>query len=77
MFNLNPDFPTNSFIGIELIDFLGVETFNWVLDPYLVHVVNNLKINLRNNRLMVEHKFVRPLTNMKFAKYLIIYYGRI
>ena len=54
LINLSHVCPTNFFFEEELIDFITVDNFNWVVDPYLVYLVNNLKITLIKNRLVVE-----------------------
>ncbi|GFS34043.1 hypothetical protein Acr_00g0031950 [Actinidia rufa] len=40
------DCATKSSIDVGLIDFLGVDKFNGVVDPYLIQLVNNLKTTL-------------------------------
>ncbi|XP_057506232.1 uncharacterized protein LOC130789481 [Actinidia eriantha] len=71
------DCPTKSYIDVRLIDFLGVDEFNWVVDPYLVQLVNNQKTTLIKDGLVVEYRYSRRLKNKEFSKYLIIWYGRI
>ena len=71
------EYSTKSSIDVGLIDFLGVDKFNWVVDPYLVQFVNNLKITLIKDRLVVEYRYLRRHKNKEFSKYLIIWYGRI
>ena len=56
LINLSHICSTNFFIEVELIDFIGVDNFNWVLEPYLVHLVNNLKTTLIKNGLVVEQQ---------------------
>ena len=77
LINLSHACSMNSFIEVELIDFIGVENFNWFVDSYLVHLVNNFKITLIRNVLVVEQQYLRRLKNKEFSKYLIIWYGRI
>ena len=66
------DCPTKSSIDVGLIDFLGVDKFNWVVDPYLIQLVNNLKSTLIKDGLVVEYKYLRSHKNKKISKYLII-----
>ena len=54
---------TKSFIDVELIDFLGVKNFNWVVGPYFVRSVNKLKTMPIKNGLVVKFKFVRHRKN--------------
>ena len=51
------DCPTKSSIDVGLIDFLGVDKFNWVVDPYLIQLVNNLKTTLFKDGLVVEQQY--------------------
>ncbi|GFZ09394.1 hypothetical protein Acr_20g0012020 [Actinidia rufa] len=69
--------PTKSFIDVEQIDILGVENFNWVVDPYFVQLINKLKTTLIENGLVVEYKCLRLRKNKKYFKYLIIWDGQI
>ena len=68
---------TISSIDVRLIDFLGVDNFNWVVDSYLVQLINNLKTTMSKDGLVVERQYSRRLKNRKFSKYLIIWHGRI
>ncbi|XP_057469661.1 uncharacterized protein LOC130758739 [Actinidia eriantha] len=68
---------TKSFIDVEQIDILGVENFNWVVDPYFVQLINKLKTTLIENGLVVEYKCLRHKKNKKYSKYLIIWDGQI
>ena len=77
LLNFSPDVLTNSFITGVLIDFLGVDKFNWVVDPYFVQLINNFKTTRIKNGLVVEQQYSRRLKNRKFSKYLIIWYARI
>ena len=54
LFNISHAWYTNSFIEVECIDFLVVDNFNWVMGPYLVHLVNNYKTKLIGNAQVVE-----------------------
>ncbi|GFZ14721.1 hypothetical protein Acr_24g0009110 [Actinidia rufa] len=47
------DCATKSSIDVGLIDFLGVDKFNGVVDPYLIQLVNNLKTTLFKDGLVV------------------------
>ena len=60
------DCPTKSSIDVGLIDFLGVDKFNWVVDPYLIQLVNNLKTILIKDALVVEYRYLRHHKNKKF-----------
>ena len=77
LINLSHVCPKNSSIEEELIDFIGVDNSNWVVDPYLVYLVNNLKITLIKNRLVVEQQYSRRLKNIEFSNYQIIWYVRM
>ncbi|GFY95433.1 hypothetical protein Acr_10g0008180 [Actinidia rufa] len=71
------DCPIKSSIDVGLIDFLGVDKFNGVVEPYLIQLVNNLKTTLFKDGLVVEQQYSRRLKNKKISKYLIIWNGRI
>ena len=75
MFNLSHAFSTNFFIKVEQVDFLSVYNFNYIVDPYLVHLVNHHKINLVVNALVMELQLLNGLKNRKFLKYMIIWHG--
>ena len=77
LINLNQASPTSSYIEVELIDFIGVDIVNWVVDPYLDRLVNKLKTQLIENGLVVEHQYSRRRKNKKSSKYLIRWDGRI
>ena len=66
LLNFSPDVLTNSFITVVLIDFLGVDKFNWVVDPYFVQLINNFKTNLVENVLVVEHQYSQCLKQENF-----------
>ena len=68
---------TKSFIDVEIIDILGVENFNWVMNPYFVQLINKLKTTSIKNGLVVEYKCLRRRKHKKYSKYLIRWDGRI
>ena len=57
------DCPTKSSIEVGLINFLGIDKFNWVVNPYLIHLVNNLKTTLIKDGLVVEDRYLRRHKN--------------
>ena len=67
LLNFSPDVLTNSFIAVVLIYFLGVDNFNWVVDPYFIQLINNFKTNLVENGLVVEYQYSRHLKIEKFS----------
>jgi len=69
--------PSQELEKIELIDFLGVDNFDWVYNPGLVDLVNHLKINLVQIIYMVELKFLKRIRRSLHSKYLILWYGRV
>ena len=59
LINLSQASPTNSYIEVKLIAYVGVDIFKWVVDPYLDRLVNKLKTKLIANGLVVEQKYSR------------------
>ncbi|KAI8571897.1 hypothetical protein RHMOL_Rhmol01G0156000 [Rhododendron molle] len=69
--------PFQDFVGVELIDFLGVDDFDLVYHPYIVDFVNSLKINLVWNANLVELKCLNRIRQLRYSKYLILLHGRV
>ena len=62
----------------QYVDFLGVENFNFITSPFLIDVVNKLKVD--ENKFYATHyeefKFQNWIKSLKHSKYLFIWSGR-
>ena len=63
---------------IQYIDFLGVENFNFIINPLLIDVANKLKIDEKKfyATLYEGFKFQSLIKLLKHLKYLFIWSGR-
>lgn len=69
--------PLHDFVEVELVDFLGVDNFNLVYHPYIVDIVNSLKINLVWTTHLVELMFLKRIRQLLYSKYLFLWHGRV
>ena len=62
----------------QYIDFLGVENFNFTINPLLIDVANKLKIDEKKfyTTLYDRFKFQNRIKLLKHSKYLFIWSGR-
>ena len=63
---------------IQYVDFLGVENFNFIINPLLIDVTNKLKVdeNKFYATLYEGFKFQNQIKLLKHSKYLFIWSGR-
>ena len=67
---------TGPLVKVEIIDLIGVDNFLCIL-PYLVDLVNYLKIDIIWNSCFEKFKFVNQARLLIYSKYLICWHGRI
>ena len=62
----------------QYVDFLGVENFNFIINPLLINVANKLKVDENGfyATLYEEFKFQNQIKSLKHSKYLFIWGGR-
>ena len=62
----------------QYVDFLGVENFNFIINPLLIDVANKLKVNENKfyATLYEGFKFQNRIKLSKHLKYLFIWSGR-
>ena len=62
----------------QCVDFLGVEHFNFIINPLLIDVTNKLKVDVKKfyATLYEEFKFQNQIKLLKHSKYLFIWSGR-
>ena len=62
----------------KFIDFIGVERFDFIIDSYLVNIVNCMKINEQDVQVaqLMTFKFGKKTKKMKYSKYLFSWHGR-
>ena len=60
------------------VDFLGVENFNFIINPVLINVANKLKVDEKKfyTTLYEGFKFQNRIKLSKHSKYLFIWSGR-
>ena len=63
---------------IQYFDFLGVENFNFIINPVLIDVANKLKVDEKkfDATLYEGFKFQNRIKLLKHSKYLFIWSGR-
>ena len=63
---------------IQYVDFLGVENFNFIINPVLIDVANELKVDEKNfyATFYERFKFQNRIKLLKHSKYLFIWSGR-
>ena len=57
---------------IQYVDFLGVENFNFIINPLLIDVANKLKVDEKKCSATLYEGF----KSLKHSKYLFIWSGR-
>ena len=62
----------------QYVDFLGVENFDFIINPLLNDVTNKLKVDVKKfyATLYEEFKFQNQIKLLKHSKYLFIWKGR-
>ena len=62
----------------QYVDFLGVENFNFIINPLLIDVANKLKVGVKKFYVLLheEFKFQNRIKLLKHSKYLFIWSGR-
>ena len=62
----------------QYVDFLGVENFNFIINPFLIDVANKLKVYEKKfyATLYEGFKFQNRIKLLKHSKYLFIWSGR-
>ena len=62
----------------QYVDFLGVENFNFIINPFLIDVANNLKVDEKKfyATLYEGFKFQNRIKLLKHSKYLFIWSRR-
>ena len=65
-------------MDISLIDFIGVERFDLIIDYYLVSIVNCMKIKGEEVHVaqLMTFTFGNKTKKMKYTKYLFSWHGR-
>ena len=66
----------NPLVKMERVDWIGVDNFFYIL-PYLVDLVNNLKIGIIQSSCLKKFKFENQARLLIYYKYLIHQHGRI
>ena len=63
---------------ILYVDFLGVENFNFIINPVLIDVANKLKVDEKKfyATFYEGFKFQNQIKLLKYSKYLFIWSGR-
>ena len=62
---------------IQYVDFIGVENFNFIINPVLIDVANKLKDEKKFYATFYEgFKFQNRIKLLKHSKYLFIWSGR-
>ena len=63
---------------IQYVDFLGVENFNFIINPVLIDVANKLKVDEKKfyATFYEGFKFQNRIKLLKHSKYLFIWSGR-
>ena len=62
----------------QYVDFLGVENFNFIINPFLIDVANKLKVDEKKFYAILheEFKFQNWIKLLEHSKYLFIWSGR-
>ena len=62
----------------QYVDFLGVENFNFIINPLLIDVANKLKVDVKKFYAILheEFKFQNWIKLLEHSKYLFIWSGR-
>ena len=65
-------------ITIQYVDFLGLENFNFIINPVLIDVANKLKVDEKKfyTTFYEGFKFQNQIRLLKHSKYLFIWSGR-
>ena len=60
------------------VDFLGIENFNFIINPFFIDVANELKVDKKKfyTTLYEGFKFQSQIKLLKHSKYLFIWSGR-
>ena len=63
---------------IQYVDFLGIENFNFIINPVLIDVANKLKVDKKKfyATFYEGFKFQNRIKLLKHSKYLFIWSGR-
>ena len=75
----NPQVPVDLLkTTTQYVDFLGVENFNFIINPFLIDVVNKLKVDKKKfyATLYEGFKFQSLIKLLKHSNYLFIWSGR-
>ena len=75
----NPQFSVDLLkMTIQYVDFLGVENFNFIINPLLINVANKLKVDEKKFYATIYEgfKFQNRIKLLKHSKYLLIWSER-
>ena len=75
----NPQVPVDLLkTTTQYVDFLGIENFNFIINPFLIDVANKLKVDEKKfyATLYEGFKFQNQIKLLKHSKYLFIWSGR-